>query len=114
MQTLMQSLGPQAAPLFADLFVQGQDFPLADRIAKRMRIMLPPQVAQARGRAVGRAAAAATAATAARSRAAIKQAELQLKQQELQGKGADAQAALKLQLKEEEARHRNCARSRLT
>jgi hypothetical protein len=45
-QTLMQALGPQSAPLLADLFVQGQDFPLADRIAKRMRLLLPPQVAQ--------------------------------------------------------------------
>ena len=47
MQTLMQTLGPQAAPLFADLFVKGQDFPLADQIAKRLRFMLPPQVAAA-------------------------------------------------------------------
>src|SRR6185436_16692331 len=43
-QTLMQALGPQSAPLLADLFVQGQDFPLADRIAKRMRLLLPPNV----------------------------------------------------------------------
>lgn len=45
-QTLMQALGPQSAPLLADLFVQGQDFPLADRIAKRMRLLLPPKVAE--------------------------------------------------------------------
>ena len=69
-QTLMQALGPQSAPLLADLFVQGQDFPLADRIAKRMRLLLPPNVAEAGGRAVGRAAAAATAAAAAAARGA--------------------------------------------
>jgi hypothetical protein len=45
MQTLLQALGPQVAPVIADLYVQGQDFPLADKIAKRMRAMLPPPLA---------------------------------------------------------------------
>jgi hypothetical protein len=44
MQTLMQSLGPQAVPLIADLYVKQQDFPLADKIADRLHMMLPPPV----------------------------------------------------------------------
>jgi hypothetical protein len=47
MQSLMQALGPQVAPLLADLFVKGQDFPLADQISQRMRFLLPPQIAAA-------------------------------------------------------------------
>lgn len=47
MQVLMQSLGQQVAPLLADLYVQGQDFPLAKQIAGRLRHLLPPQIAQA-------------------------------------------------------------------
>ncbi len=35
---------PQLAPLVLDLLAQAQDWPLADKIAKRIRTMLPPQV----------------------------------------------------------------------
>lgn len=47
MQTLMQALGPQAAPMFVDLLVKMQDWPLADQIAKRARLLLPAQIQQA-------------------------------------------------------------------
>jgi hypothetical protein len=46
MQALMQALGPQAV-ILADLFASQQDFPLADKIAKRLRTMLPPPIQQA-------------------------------------------------------------------
>ena len=47
MQTLMQALGPQVAPLLADLYAKGQDFPLADQIGQRLQFLLPPQIAAA-------------------------------------------------------------------
>lgn len=38
------SAAPQIAPLVLDLLAQAQDWPLADKIAKRIRTMLPPQI----------------------------------------------------------------------
>lgn len=46
MQSLMQALGPQAAVLFADLYAKSQDWPLADKIARRARLTLPPAIQQ--------------------------------------------------------------------
>ena len=46
MQALMQALGPEGAVLFADLYVKSQDFPLADKIAKRAQMVLPPAIQQ--------------------------------------------------------------------
>lgn len=46
MQALMQALGPQFAAAISDLYVKQQDFPLADKIAKRLQLMLPPQIQQ--------------------------------------------------------------------
>ncbi len=46
MQALMQALGPQIAPLLTDLYVKQQDWPLADKIAKRMQLLLPPPIQQ--------------------------------------------------------------------
>lgn len=43
MQALMQALGPNAM-LIADLFAKQQDFPLADKIGKRLETLLPPPV----------------------------------------------------------------------
>lgn len=45
MATLMQSLGPNSM-LFADLFASQQDWPLADKIAKRLKFTLPPPIQQ--------------------------------------------------------------------
>lgn len=53
MQSLMQALGPQTAPLFADLYVKSQDFPLADQIAKRAKFLLPPNIQQAEAAEAG-------------------------------------------------------------
>lgn len=47
MQTFMQTLGPQSAPLFIDLLAKMQDWPLSDQIAKRAKLMLPPQIQHA-------------------------------------------------------------------
>ena len=35
---------PQAAPLIIDLLAKMQDWPMADKVAKRIRSMLPPQI----------------------------------------------------------------------
>ena len=35
---------PQVAPLVLDLLAKAQDWPMADKIAKRIRTMLPPQI----------------------------------------------------------------------
>ncbi|MEA3002165.1 MAG: hypothetical protein QOH81_953 [Sphingomonadales bacterium] len=42
MMQMMQA-APQVIPLIADLWVEQQDMPLADRLAERFRLMLPPQ-----------------------------------------------------------------------
>lgn len=44
MQQLIQSV-PQTFPLIGDLFVKAQDWPMADKIADRLRTTLPPQIA---------------------------------------------------------------------
>jgi len=44
MTTLMQTLGPNAVSLVADIFAKQQDWPLADKIAKRFRMLLPPPI----------------------------------------------------------------------
>ena len=43
MREMMQSL-PSAIPLIGDLWAQQQDWPMADKIAERLRLMLPPQL----------------------------------------------------------------------
>lgn len=43
MMTLINAL-PQTAAIIADLLVQAQDWPMADEIARRLRLMLPPGV----------------------------------------------------------------------
>jgi hypothetical protein len=45
MREMMQAL-PSAIPLIGDLWAQQQDWPMADRIAERLRLMLPPPLQQ--------------------------------------------------------------------
>lgn len=45
MQTLMQG-APDIIPLIGDLYVGSQDWPDADKIAKRLKTMLPPAIKQ--------------------------------------------------------------------
>jgi hypothetical protein len=85
MQVLMQSLGQQVAPLFADLYVQGQDFPLADQISKRLKFLLPAPIAQAEAAQSG-LPPPPQQPPQQNPEAQIKAAELQLKQQEVTGK----------------------------
>lgn len=44
MTTLMQTLGPESVSLVADIFAKQQDWPLADKLAKRFRMLLPPPI----------------------------------------------------------------------
>lgn len=44
MQTLLQTLGPDKAPLIADLYVESQDWPMAKQIAERFEGVLPPDI----------------------------------------------------------------------
>lgn len=46
MQAFMQAAGPEVAALYIDLFAKMQDWPLADKIAKRAQLMLPPPIQQ--------------------------------------------------------------------
>jgi hypothetical protein len=46
MTEMLRALGPQAGGMFLDLFVKAQDWPLADKIAERARMMLPPNIRQ--------------------------------------------------------------------
>lgn len=46
MTAFMQAV-PDAAPLMLDLYAKAQDWPMADKFAKRFRAALPPAVAQA-------------------------------------------------------------------
>lgn len=43
-QAFMQAAGPQVVPMFIDLFAKMQDWPLADQIAERAKLLLPPQI----------------------------------------------------------------------
>lgn len=53
MQAFMQAAGPQVAPLYIDLFAKMQDWPLADKIAKRAQLMLPPPIQHAEAQESG-------------------------------------------------------------
>jgi len=46
MATFMQATGPEVAQLYIDLFAKMQDWPLADKIAKRAQTLLPPHIQQ--------------------------------------------------------------------
>jgi hypothetical protein len=96
-QTLMQALGPQSAPLLADLFVQGQDFPLADRIAKRMRLLLPPNVQKLEAAQSGEPPPPQPPPPPPPPEVLLKQAELQQAQQELQGKAEIEKMSLEVE-----------------
>ncbi|HEY1605060.1 MAG TPA: portal protein [Allosphingosinicella sp.] len=52
MMQMMQA-APQVIPLIADIWVEQQDMPLADQLADRLRLMLPPQAQQGPGGAGG-------------------------------------------------------------
>ena len=72
MQTLMQALGPQVAPLLADLYAKGQDFRWPTKLASVYNFCSRRRLPPPRPRAPAKAAtsAAATAATNTRAAAA--------------------------------------------
>lgn len=43
MEAFIQKV-PQAAPLIGDLYAEAQDWPLADKIGERLKLLLPPQL----------------------------------------------------------------------
>jgi hypothetical protein len=43
MESFIQKV-PQAAPLIGDLYAEALDWPLADRIGERLKLLLPPQL----------------------------------------------------------------------
>jgi len=53
MTQLLQAAGPETLQLFLDLFVKQQDWPLADKIAKRAELLLPPPIRMAEAQEAG-------------------------------------------------------------
>ena len=97
METLMKSLGPQVAPLLADLYVQAQDFPLADKISKRMQHLLPPPIANAEAQARGEQPQPPQPQPPPNPEQQLKAAELQQQAQEMQTKAATRAQELEVQ-----------------
>jgi len=48
MEAFIQKV-PQAAPLIGDLYAEALDWPLADRIGERLKLLLPPQLQEGAG-----------------------------------------------------------------
>jgi hypothetical protein len=53
MTQLLQAAGPETLQLFLDLFVKQQDWPLADKIAKRAELLLPAPIRMAEAAEAG-------------------------------------------------------------
>ena len=53
MQAFMQAAGPGVAQLYIDLFAKMQDWPLADKIAKRANALLPRPIQEAEAKEAG-------------------------------------------------------------
>jgi len=99
MQALMQALGPQAMPMFLDLFVKAQDWPLSDKIARRAQMLLPPQIQQMEAQESGEPPPP-QAPQQPNPAMQAKQAELQLKQQGMQQRNQVDMGKLQLQAAE--------------
>lgn len=96
---------PQAAPILADMAVRLMDFPDADRAARRLQALLPPQVLAAE-QAEGKEGLPPEAQMAMQQlQQQLQQAQAQMQQMgaELQSKQADAQVkGAEIQVKREE------------
>jgi hypothetical protein len=53
MQTFMQAAGPEVAQIYIDLFAKMQDWPLADKIAKRANLLLPRPIQEMEAQEAG-------------------------------------------------------------
>lgn len=103
MTAFLQAL-PESAPLILDLVAKGQDWPMADEIAKRVRATLPPQIlaieqAEKQGMSPEEAQAAAQqAAQPPPDPNLVKvQAQIEMDQAKMQMDGQKAQSDLALQ-----------------
>jgi hypothetical protein len=86
---------PDAAPLLGDVLMDHMDFVGADKVAKRLRTMLPPQVQQAEQEG-GKIPPEAQAAMAAKDQE-LQQAQQQMQQLQQQGQEMMQQAQGALQ-----------------
>jgi hypothetical protein len=96
---------PQTAPLLMDVVARNQDFPEADKVARRFQAMLPPQIQQAESQD-GEPDAGALMGQLSQAQQQIQQMgeklqqaaqAIQGKQMEMQAKEREAQASLELE-----------------
>lgn len=103
--TQLAQAAPQMAPVMADIIVKLMDFPDADRAARRLQAMLPPQVqaAEHADQQSGMPPEAQMALQAMQQQLQQAQAQMQQMAAELQSKQADAQVkGAEIQVKREE------------
>lgn len=103
--TQLAQAAPQMAPIMADIIVKLMDFPDADRAARRLMAMLPPQVqaAEHADQQSGMPPEAQMALQAMQQQLQQAQAQMQQMAAELQSKQADAQVkGAEIQVKREE------------
>jgi hypothetical protein len=96
---------PQTAPLLMDVVARNQDFPEADKVARRFQAMLPPQIQQAEsqgeepdaGALMGQLSQAQQQMQAMQQQLQQAAQALQGKQAEMQAKAQESQAQLELE-----------------
>lgn len=96
MTALIQA-APEVAPLIMDLIAKAQDWPLADKIGKRARLLLPPSIQQMEAEEEGEPMpppAAAQPDPLAERAAALEEAKLALEELKLQVEALKANADL--------------------
>ena len=117
---------PQTAPLLMDVVARNQDFPEADKVARRFQAMLPPQIQQAEaqgdepdaGALMGQLSQAQQQMQQMGQQMQAMGQELQGKQMEMQAKEREAQAQIQLEREKAQAqlqmeREMNAARMQL-
>ena len=117
---------PATAPLLMDVVARNQDFPEADKVARRFQAMLPPQIQQAEsqgdepdaGALMGQLSQAQQQMQQMGQQMQAMGQELQGKQMEMQAKEREAQAQMQLEREKAQAqlqmeREMNAARLQL-
>lgn len=95
--TALVQAAPEVAPLIMDLIAKAQDWPLADKIGKRARLLLPPAIQQMEAEEEGEPMpppAAAPPDPLAERAAALEEAKLALEEMKLQVEALKANADL--------------------
>lgn len=113
---------PQTAPLLMDVVAKNQDFPEAEKVARRFQAMLPPQIQQAEaqgdepdaGALMGQLSQAQQQMQAMQQQLQQAAQAIQGKQMEVEAKSREAQASLELERAKSQAelqieRERNAA-----